>query len=79
MVPSLLLLIPILALFSVLYFTLRNEVVWSNLACPLTGEQAEVEVVQRSEGRHKPVRIRSCSLFDEPRCVTCEQGCLARG
>ena len=68
----------ILALFSILYFTLRNEIVRRNVTCPRTGGSAEVEVVRRSEGPCKPVRIRSCSLFDEPRCIECSQDCLAR-
>jgi len=74
----LLLVVGVLVLFGLLYVTLRNEIVWRNVTCPRTGVAAEVEVVRRSDGRQQPVRVRSCSLFDEPRRLTCEQGCLSR-
>ena len=74
----LLLVVGVLFLFGVLYFTLRNETVWRKVTCPSRGAAAEVEVVRRADGRRQPVRIRSCSLFDEPRQLTCEQDCLTR-
>jgi hypothetical protein len=74
----LLLVVGVLVLFGLLYVILRNEIVWRKVTCPRTGVAAEVEVVRRSDGRQQPVRVRSCSLFDEPRRLTCEQDCLSR-
>lgn len=74
----LLLVLGVLVLFGLLYFVLRNEIVWRKVTCPRTGAAAEVEVVRRADGRHRPLRIHSCSLFDEPRRLTCAQDCLSR-
>ena len=74
----LLLVVGVLLLFGLLYFTLRFETVRRKVNCPRSGPAAEVEVVHRSDGRQQPIRIRSCSLFDEPRHLTCEQDCLSR-
>lgn len=74
----LLLVVGVLVLFGLLYFMLRNETVWRRVTCPRTGVSAEVEVVRRSDGRQQPLRIRSCSLFDEPTRLTCAQDCLSR-
>jgi len=68
----------VLVLFALLYITLRHEIVRRKVTCPRTGAAAEVEVVRRSDGRQRRVRIRSCNLFDEPRRLTCEQDCLSR-
>ena len=62
--------------FLALYLVVRNEIVRRRLVCPKTGATADVELVRRSEGRHKSVRIRSCSLFADPRRVECEQECM---
>lgn len=74
----LLLVVGVLVLFGLLYVILRNEIVWRKVTCPRSGASAEVEVVRRSDGLQRPLRIRSCSLFDEPRRLTCEQDCLSR-
>ena len=66
----------VLVVFFALYLVVRNEIVRRRLVCPRTGATAEVEVVRRSEGRHKPVRVRSCSLFADPKRVECEQDCI---
>jgi hypothetical protein len=68
----------ILLLFGLLYFTLRNETVWRRVTCPTRGLVAEVEVVRRADGHLQPLKIRSCSLLDEPTRVTCGQECLSR-
>jgi hypothetical protein len=74
----LLLVVGVLVLFGLLYLVLRHEIVWRKVTCPRRGVDAEVEVVRRADGRQQPLRIRSCSLFDEPRRLTCEQDCLSR-
>jgi hypothetical protein len=74
----LLLVVAVLVLFGLLYFILRNEIVRRKVTCPRGGAAAEVEVVRRADGRQQTLRIRSCSLFDEPRHLTCEQDCLSR-
>jgi len=66
----------VLAVFCVLYFIARNEIVRRKVLCPHEAKVADVEVVRRFEGAHKPVRVRSCSLFEDPRDVTCDQDCL---
>ena len=65
----------VLATFAAVYFVARNHIVRRNLVCPRTGATAEVELVRRSEGRRKPVRIRACSLFADRHRVDCEQDC----
>jgi hypothetical protein len=75
---ALLLVAGILFLFGLLYFALRNETVRRRVTCPTHGLVAEVEVVRRADGRQQPLRIRSCSLLDEPTRVTCGQECLNR-
>jgi len=74
----LLLVVGVLLLFGLLYFTLRFETVRRKVTCPRSGAAADVEVVRRSDGRQQPMRIRSCSLFDEPTRLECEQDCLSR-
>ena len=69
----------VLVLFFSLYLVVRNEIVRRRLVCPRTGATADVEILRRSEGRHQPVRVRSCSLFDDPKRVDCEQDCLHAG
>jgi len=61
--------------FGALYLAVRNEVTSRNVVCPRTGKTAAVDVVRRFESK-RPVRIRACSLFDDPRKVTCAQDCL---
>jgi len=73
---ALVLIAAVVGLFLCLYAVARNEVVRRALTCPRTGERADVEVLQRFEGRRKPIRIKSCSLFADPRNVTCAQDCL---
>jgi hypothetical protein len=74
----LLLVVGVLVLFGLLYFTLRVETVRRKVTCPWSGTAADVEVVRRSDGRQEPKRIRSCSLSEEPRHPTCEQDGLSR-
>jgi hypothetical protein len=69
----------VLVVFFALYLVVRNEIVRRRLVCPRTGATAEVELVRRSEGRHKPVRVLSCSLFADPRQVDCGQDCIHAG
>ena len=66
----------VLVVFLALYLVVRNEVVRRRLDCPRSGSSAEVELVRRSDGDHKPVRIRTCSEFADPKRVECEQDCL---
>lgn len=68
----------VLALFAIIYLMARNEVVKRRLVCPRTGAVADVEVVRRAERPQKEVRVRSCSLFADPRRVECSGECLAR-
>jgi len=70
-----LLIVGIVALGSIVFFVARNEIVKKRLACPRTGEEAEVEVKRRFEGR-KDLRVKSCSLLDDPTEVDCEQACI---
>ena len=74
----LLLVVGVLVLFGLLYFTLRFETVKRRVNCPRSGTAADVEVIRRSDGRQRLMRIRSCSLFGEPSQLTCEQDCLSR-
>jgi len=71
-----LLIVAVLVVFLALYLVVRNEIVRRRLICPRTGATADVELVRRSEGVNKPVRIRSCSLFADPKRVECDQDCL---
>ena len=64
------------ALFVVIFFVARNEIVKRRLTCPRTGEGADVLVKQRFEGDGKPVRVKACSLLDDPTEVDCEQDCI---
>ncbi|MHC4974177.1 MAG: hypothetical protein ACYTG3_17800 [Planctomycetota bacterium] len=68
----------VLVLFGLLYFIVRNEIVLRKVTCPRNGAVAEVEIVRRSDGRQQPLRVRSCSLFEEPRRLTCSQDCLSQ-
>ena len=67
----------ILLLFCAVYFTARNETVKRSLTCPRSGAVAEVEILQRYEGREKPLKVKSCSLFEDPKRIDCDQDCLA--
>ncbi|MHC4549243.1 MAG: hypothetical protein ACYTEZ_10750 [Planctomycetota bacterium] len=73
---ALLLVGAVLLVFAAVYFVARNEIVKRRLTCPRSGSTAEVEVLRRFEGRQKPVRVKSCSLFEDPKQVECEQDCL---
>lgn len=66
----------VLVVFLAIYLVVRHEIVRRRLVCPRSGATAEVELVRRSDGVNKPVRIRSCSLFADPKRVDCEQDCL---
>lgn len=68
----------VLLLFAVVYLAARNEVVRKRFVCPRSGAVADVDVVRRSETPEREVRVRSCSLFADPRCVTCSGECLRR-
>lgn len=75
-IEALVLIAAVVALFCAVFFVARNETVWRRVVCPRNGKTAEVQVVRRFEGKQKPVRIRSCSLFENPRKVDCAQDCL---
>jgi hypothetical protein len=66
----------VLVLFAAVFFVARNEVVKRRLKCPRTGEDADVWVKRRVEGARKPLRIKSCSLLDDPTHVDCGQDCI---
>jgi len=66
----------VLLLFALVYFVVRNEIVRRRLVCPRTGGVAEVEIVRRYEYPGREIRVRSCSLFADPRRVECEGDCL---
>ena len=65
----------VVALGSIVFFVARNEIVKKRLTCPRTGEEAEVCVQRRFEGR-KDLRVKSCNLLDDPQTVDCEQACI---
>ena len=71
-----LLAVAVLALFTVIYFVARNERVRRRVLCPRSGEDAEVEMVQRFEGDKKPVSIKSCDQLPDPENVDCDQDCI---
>jgi hypothetical protein len=66
----------VLVLFGVVYLIARNEVVRRKLVCPRTGRVADVEFVRRFEDPEHGVRVKACSLFADPRHVTCSGECL---
>lgn len=69
-------LLPIAAVAVVLLLLMRNEVVRRLLACPVKHAEAEVRVVQRYREPSKPVRIKSCSLLEDPERIDCSQACI---
>ena len=70
------LILAVLAVFGAIFFVARNETIKRRLLCPRTGAMAEIEVLRRYEEPKRPIRVRSCTLFPDPRKVTCEQDCL---
>lgn len=68
----------VLLLFAAVYLAARNEVVRKKLVCPRSGAVADVDVVRRSEKPEREIRVRSCSLFADPRRVECSGDCLKR-
>jgi len=70
------LIVAVLAVFGAIFFVARNETVKRKLLCPRTGALAEVEILRRYEEPNRPVKVRSCTLFANPREVTCAQDCL---
>ena len=70
-----LLLVGVLALFALVFFVARNEIVRRRLKCPRSGEIAELWVKRRFEGR-RPLRVKSCDLLDDPTHVDCDQDCI---
>lgn len=68
----------VVLLFAIVYLAARNEVVRRKLVCPRSGTIADVEVVRRYEKPDREVRVRSCSLFADPRRVECAGDCLKR-
>ena len=69
--------LPVVAVaFAALYFLGRNETVRRVLTCPLRKISAEIQIVQRYQRPDKPVRVKTCSLFADPRRVDCSQACI---
>lgn len=74
-VNDLLLIGGVVALSLIVFFVARNEIVRRRLTCPRKGQIADVEVKRRfSTG--KELRVKSCTLLDEPTHVDCEQECI---
>ena len=65
----------ILVAFCAVYFVARNERIKRRVLCPRRRQLADIEVVRRYESK-EPVRVRMCSLFEEPERVNCPQDCL---
>jgi hypothetical protein len=65
----------VLVAFCAVYFVARNERIKRRILCPRRQQLADIEVVRRYESK-EPVRVRMCSLFDDPERVTCPQDCL---
>ena len=63
-------------LFALCYALGINERVKRTLSCPITGAEADVEVVQRYGKPSKAVRVANCSLLPRPNRVDCGQECL---
>jgi hypothetical protein len=61
--------------FCAVYFVARNERVRRRVFCPQRQKLADIEVVRRYETQ-KPVHVRACTLFDDPRAVDCAEDCL---
>lgn len=72
---GLLLIGAILVAFCAVYFVARNERIRRRVLCPRRHQLADIEVVRRFESK-KPVRVRTCTLFDDPTRVNCPQDCL---
>jgi hypothetical protein len=75
-VEGVVLIVAVLAVFGAIFFVARNETIKRKLLCPRTGALAEVEILRRYEEPNRAIKVRSCTLFPEPRKVTCEQDCL---
>ena len=65
----------VLALFAVVFFTARNEIVKQRLKCPRSGEVADMLVKRRFETQ-RPLRVKSCNLLEDPTHVDCGQDCI---
>ena len=69
-------LLPMTAVFVVLFYLVRNELVRRVLRCPVKNADAEVEIVQRAHDPTKPIRVKTCSLLTDPKRVDCGQDCI---
>ena len=67
----------IVVLALVVYFAVRHTVVKRHLLCPREQKCVDVEQVRRGfHGEGKAVRVKSCTVFDDPKKVECDQECL---
>jgi len=67
----------ITALFVLISLLVRNVVVRRRITCPHTQNPVDVEFVRRElHGETKARRVKSCSAFNDPRKVDCDQECL---
>ena len=69
--------IGVLAVFTGVYFLVRNVVVRKRLTCPEKHIDVDVKLVRQGfSGEGPAVKVKSCSAFDNPRKVDCDQECL---
>ena len=67
----------IAALFVVISLLVRNVIVRRRITCPRTQKPVDVEFVRRDlHGETKASQVKSCSAFENPRKVECDQECL---
>ena len=66
----------IVVVFCALFFVARNTIIKRKLICPRDGTVADVEVVRRHDPPAKPVRVRSCTQFEDPTEVDCDEACI---
>lgn len=66
------------ALAVIIYPVIRNYRVKRKLVCPRTGKEVDVELKCTGGTRNQdvPLEVTSCSAFENPREVDCDQACL---
>ena len=69
----------IVGLAFVVYFAVRHTVVKRHLLCPREHKCVDVEQVRQGfHGEGKAVRVKTCTVFDDPKEIHCDQECLKR-
>ncbi len=67
----------VIALFAILSYFVLQALVRRKLVCPRSKQEVEIDVLCRGfRGEGNALEVKSCTAFEDPKQVTCQQECI---